>query len=425
MGFDQGVWLTTAVAVESRQLYTKYRLVPRRRQKRPKMRWTLAAVGAVIVGGVIWQAGKLPGWVREVQQRWTRAAERPPAVRPPSSGPSGQTAGGNGRPVSLGPARPAGADQPAQAAAQSAPPPAPLVPPTATSAAPGPFRTRAVENVLEAQLALERRGLSPGAIDGVLGAQTRAALRAFQLQERLPASGELDPATRFRLILEDPPYTTYTITAEDVQRLTRVPNTWLAKSLLERLDYESVLELVAERFHCHPKLLRQLNPLIDWSRVDPGTTVQVPHAYLPVPRARAAFVRIRLSHRVLQAFDAGTNLLAQFPCSIARDVMKRPVGELHVVKTAANPEYTFDPANFPASLEARQLGRKLRLPPGPNNPVGTAWIGLDREGYGIHGTPHPETVGRTESLGCFRLANWNAEYLAQLVWPGMPVLVEP
>ncbi len=106
-------------------------------------------------------------------------------------------------------------------------------------------------------------------------------------------------------------------------------------------------------------------------------------------------------------------------------VEKRPAGELHVTAIAENPNYTFNPEVFPESAEARELGRKLILPPGPNNPVGTAWISLDLPGYGIHGTPSPEQVGRTESHGCFRLANWNASYLVKLVWVGMPVYVEP
>jgi lipoprotein-anchoring transpeptidase ErfK/SrfK len=80
---------------------------------------------------------------------------------------------------------------------------------------------------------------------------------------------------------------------------------------------------------------------------------------------------------------------------------------------------------FPESPEAQAIGRKLILQPGPNNPVGVAWIGLDKPGYGMHGTPGPEQVGRTESHGCFRLANWDAEYLVKLVWIGMPVTVVP
>src|SRR5690606_2965484 len=127
--------------------------------------------------------------------------------------------------------------------------------------------------------------------------------------------------------------------------------------------------------------------------------------------------------KTMGVYDSATNLLAHFPCSIAARVEKRPIGQLHVLKIAENPNYLFNPSTFPESAEARQLGRKLMIPPGPNNPVGTAWIGLDKPGYGIHGTPVPEQVGRTESHGCFRLANWNATHLLQFVWSGMPVHV--
>jgi lipoprotein-anchoring transpeptidase ErfK/SrfK len=145
----------------------------------------------------------------------------------------------------------------------------------------------------------------------------------------------------------------------------------------------------------------------------------------PAVSNKAAFAVIHLADKFLEAFDTETNLLTHFPCSIAANVEKRPVGELYVIVVAPNPNYTFDPELFPESPEAKTLDQKLIIPPGPNNPVGVAWIGLDKIGYGIHGTPVPEQVGRTESHGCFRLANWDAEYLSRLVWVGMPVLVEP
>ena len=281
------------------------------------------------------------------------------------------------------------------------------------------------QRVLEAQLALIAQGLSPGSLDGVIGPQTRAALRAFQLKEDLPTTGELDAATQGRLILTAPPFSDYQVTSNDLARLLPLGKTWLSKSQQERLDYETLLELVAEKSQAHPNLIRHLNPDLDWSNLTAGAMVKVPNAEFPLSQERAAFVKILLAERLLQAFDEETNLLAQFPCSIAQRVDKRPVGELHVEVTAANPNYTFNPEVFPESAEARELGRKLILPPGPNNPVGTVWIGLDRPGYGIHGTPRPEDVGRTESHGCFRLANWNAEYLFRLVKIGTPVFVEP
>ncbi len=317
--------------------------------------------------------------------------------------------------------------------------PAPFVPPpvipvktnTAGQIVPtGPATTtttdsaRRTHDLLEAQVVLARAGISCGSLDGVIGSQTRAAIRAFQRQQHLPETGELNPDTRAVLLLDAPALTSYTVTSNDLARLQPVSKSWLGKSQQSALDFETVLELVAEKSHAHPNLIRRLNPGCNWTNVGAGATLTVPDAAYPEPETKAAFVVISLSEKTLEAFDAATNLLAHFPCSIAKRVEKRPVGELHVVAVAPNPNYTFDPEVFPEVPEAKEIGHKLILPPGPNNPVGTVWISLDKTGYGMHGTPKPEEVGRTESHGCFRLANWNAEYLLKLVWIGLPVRVE-
>lgn len=284
---------------------------------------------------------------------------------------------------------------------------------------------RSPRDTLEMQIALARRVISSGSIDGVNGSQTRAALLTFQRQQGLMPTGELDIATRNALALDAPSFTTYIVTSNDLARLQPISLTWLGKSQQAALDYESILELVAEQGHASPTLTRKLNPGVNWTNLAVGAELKIPAVDYPEAKAKAAFIVISLAERRLQAFDAETNLLAHFPCSIAAKYEKRPVGELHVKAIAPNPDYTFNPEVFPESEEARQLKTKLILPPGPNNPVGTAWISLDRPGYGMHGTPSPEQVGRTESHGCFRLANWNAEYLIKLVWIGMPVWVEP
>lgn len=309
-----------------------------------------------------------------------------------------------------------------------------IIPPTPTNAS-QPVTTitpitptnliHSTKALLEAQIALARRGISPGSIDGKAGSQTRAALLSFQRQENLPPTGVLDEATKARLAVEGPLFTTYVLKAEDLTRLQPLGTTWLSKSQQSRLDYENALELVAEKFHAHPAYIRQLNPTIDWHDVPAGTELKVPNVVPPVAREKAAYIGILLSQRQLEVYNSRSNLLAQFPCSIAKQVEKRPVGELHITRAAPNPTYLFNPEIFPESEEAQQLNRKLTLQPGPNNPVGTVWIGLDRPGYGIHGTPRPEDVGRTESHGCFRLANWNAELLLKLVRVGTPVFVEP
>ena len=282
---------------------------------------------------------------------------------------------------------------------------------------------RPVQNVFEAQVALARRHISPGSIDGAIGTQTRQALKAWQRSVGLPPGGELDAVTREKLLLESSPWTTNTVEAADLARVQPLSRSWAGKAQQTALDYETILEMFAERSQSNPKLLKQTNPGIDWGSVKAGASIIVPDVPEGTSVEKADFILIRLQERTLQVFGAQTNLLAHFPCSIAQRVDKRPVGELKVAVVAPDPDYTFDPAVFPESPEARQLGTKLLLPPGPNNPVGTAWIGLDKPGYGIHGTPNPEQVGRTESHGCFRLANWNARWLLKIVKIGTPVYV--
>ena len=295
-------------------------------------------------------------------------------------------------------------------------------PPASVTAPKGPFD----ERVLAVQAALVARAISSGPLDGMMGSQTRAALRVFQQQEGLPQTGHLDDVTLERLAPGQPSYTNYVVTEGDLAQLQPIGSTWLGKSQQSSLAYETVLELIAEKTCSNPKLLRWLNGQVNWPNPSPGTEIKVVLVGYPEPNAKAACIRIHLGERKMQVWDAETNLLAHFPCSIAARVDKRPLGEeLHIVALAPNPNYTFDPAVFPESAEAQQLGRKLILPPGPNNPVGTVWLSLDKPGYGIHGTPKPEEVGRTESHGCFRLANWNAEYLLKLIAVGTPVFVEP
>ncbi len=401
------------------QIYTRYKTIRKRWAPRVLAQLLLAAVGLGFVGWIVYRtAGPAPGPQRN-------AAGRPPARPAMSTNPAPRVLTALARTSAPPPvvrAQPPASHTQTLASATSSPiaqpaPAGPIAPPV--------FAPRPVENVLEAQVALARRGISSGPIDGAPGYQTRAALRAFQRLAGLPVTGALDAATRARLTLDAPAFATYVVSSNDLARLLPVSPTWLGKSLQPRLDFASVLELLAEEHRAHPLLVRRLNPGVDWTNVWPGLTVSVPHVPLPVITSRLAFIRIALQDRILTGHDAQTNLVVHFPCSIGARIEKRPVGRLTVVTAAEHPTYTFNPEIFPESAEARRLNRKLTLPPGPNNPVGVAWIGLDRPGYGIHGTPRPEDVGRTESHGCFRLANWDAALLVRLVWAGLPVYVEP
>jgi lipoprotein-anchoring transpeptidase ErfK/SrfK len=288
-----------------------------------------------------------------------------------------------------------------------------------------PSWPRPVETWLEAQIALARIGFSSGPIDGVAGSQSASALKAYQLREGLRPTGQLDAATRNQLRLTVAPLTELALSVEAFGDFHALSATWLGKSQQPLLGYETALEWAAECSHAHPALIRQLNPAVDWSNVLPGAKFIVPAVGHVVLATKAAQLHVQLAAHVIEACDEVGVVIAHFPVSIARRVEKRPEGTLFVTVVVRDPDYTFDPDAFPESIEGAELGRKLRLPAGPNNPVGVAWIGLSLPSYGIHGTPLPEHVGRTESHGCFRVANWDALTLVDLAWVGLPVIVDP
>jgi len=364
------------------------------------LKWVLVLLLVILAVAVIWR------------QHFIARSRRPARTAQTSPGPGATRTAPAPPPAPTpkpAPAKPPAAFSPEELARQLSP-----------DALPRPAATW-----LETQIELSRRAFSCGSIDGVPGAQTVSALQAFQETEGLRVTGQLDPDTRARLVISDPPLTRLAVTAQDLAGLQPLSPTWLGKSQQSSLAYETALELVAERAHAHPALIRQLNPAVDWSAVAPGTLVTAPAIGPVAAPAKAAEIHISFGDHVLEAIDEAGHLIAHFPVSIARDVEKRQVGVLHVTVVIPNPDYTFDPDVFPESAEARELGRKLVVPPGPNNPVGVAWIGLDKPGYGIHGTPSPEQVGRTESHGCFRLANWDATTLLALARVGLPVYIDP
>jgi len=301
----------------------------------------------------------------------------------------------------------------------------PVAPPTA-----GPARALPVDpNVLTTeriaayQVALERMHFSCGFIDGDQGMRTQRMLRAYQQSHDLPQSGFLDPATRASIGEPGEPFLNYTVTQEDIDSIMPKPQTWRDKAKAKRLGYNDIWEMLAEKFHCTRGYLKDLNR--DVKQPVAGSDIIGPKVYPAAPYPEAASLRVNLGETSIEALDASGRVIAFFPCSIAKDKNKRPNGRLVVKSVVPDPDYTFDPALFKDSAAEEHITHKMTLPPGPRNPVGTAWIGLSLPGYGIHGTPEPENISRTQSHGCFRLANWNANKVLRMVRVGTPVDVEP
>jgi lipoprotein-anchoring transpeptidase ErfK/SrfK len=273
--------------------------------------------------------------------------------------------------------------------------------------------TRA-DQAMRLQIALDRAGFSPGLIDGVVGRKTQVAAGLYR------RSHAADPA----LPADVPTTLLYTLTAADLADVGDVPRDWNLRAQMERMTYESVAALLAERGHCTIATVRRLNPDLDLEALRPGSRVVLPNV-LDAASVRvqpAASITIDLGEKTVSALDEAGRVVAVFHCSIAQFAEKRPTGSTAVKVVAFDPEYTFDPAMWP---EVSNVRAKLRIPPGPRNPVGLAWVGLNLPGYGIHGTPWPELIGKTGSHGCIRLANWDAVRLARMVRIGLPVRFVP
>jgi len=284
----------------------------------------------------------------------------------------------------------------------------------------GQTNTQAFSDGARLQTALDRNGFGIGLIDGKFGVRSRNALLDYAR-----AQGLSEKAARAQLMVDpDAPAVPYTITKADWDEVGQAPADYLEASAVPRMACTSLVEVLSERFHVSEPYLQRLNPGVShWTAATIGTAVNVPN--VRSPSWHPAAVRLEIDCRVfrIRAFDAIGTLVGSFPCSIAKDHSRVPTGELKVTAFAPNPNYTFDPAVFPDSRRAQEIGRKLIIPPGPNTPVGVYWLSLSAPGFGIHGTPHPETIGRQESHGCFRMTNWDIVTLAAMVTAGAPVAV--
>ena len=323
-------------------------------------------------------------------------------------------------------ASPAAAPAPA-AAAPAAPAPAPAAQPVAghipASQAPvnAPVEASEFDRLLRAQVLLDRAHFSPGEIDGAFGSNMKQALSGFQKSRNLPVTGKLDEATWNALNADNAPtVVAYTLAEADVAGPFRpIPEDMMEKAKLPSLGYASVQEGLGEKFHASPGLIEKLNQGKNLSRA--GEQIMVPNVVGTPPLPPAARVVVSRDARVLILEDAAGRPLAQYPASTGSEHDPLPIGQWKIDGVARNPTYNYNPKLF---WDAKPGDGKAKIAAGPNNPVGVAWIDLSIPHYGIHGSPVPSLIGKTESHGCIRLTNWSAAEVAGLVQAGTEVVLQ-
>jgi lipoprotein-anchoring transpeptidase ErfK/SrfK len=282
------------------------------------------------------------------------------------------------------------------------------------------------DETLKMQIFLDPQGFGVGMVDGRTGEFTTKAAMLYQQAKGLPAGSAL-PTGNIQ------PYARYTVTDEDLSALGIMGSNPEARSKQEKLPYTSLLELLGERFHTSQQYLRELNSDQDINLLRPGAQITVPNvahpfrydafpSTYPAPSAAVAAQReviVNLREKNLQVLAQGRTIAA-FPITPGSPQHPAPAGVWRVVGSVPWPWYRHDEGVL---RRGERTDEFYNLPPGPNSPVGIFWAGLNRPGVGIHGSPVPETIGRTGSHGCIRLTNWDAATFHTLISKNTPVTI--
>jgi lipoprotein-anchoring transpeptidase ErfK/SrfK len=327
-----------------------------------------------------------------------------------------------------------------------------------------------MEPATRLQIFLDRANFCPGKIDGHYGDFTWKALALYresrgEQSQTPPPQGKkkshaAPDATGLDLASVDLVFIPYTVTEADLQSVGPLPSEVSEQAKLKYLPYRSAAEAIAEKFHSDVHLIEQLNPgktktlksgdqilvpnvepfdLASVKEIEPGSEIaaqavneieEEPDAQTKnadentetqknEPARGLIAVKIDTKTNMLGVFE-GDKIIAAYPVTVGSAQTESPVGEWKVKRITKMPTFRYDKE----MLEHGDRRSNFHLlPPGPRNLVGVMWIALNKKGIAIHGTNEPDSIGRSASHGCVRLANWDVVRLATKIKSGDSVSI--
>ena len=331
---------------------------------------------------------------------------------------------------------PAEGKTPAEPGGLRKPAASPTVAEKSPSSEPEPQAARAIlitkrEITAQLEIFLDQQLFSPGMIDGLSGGAVTKALRRWQRAHGLPETGAVDENVPIDSVY--PVYTFHTVKKEEMKFVGELPKKTADQARKKFLPYAAYADFLAERYHSNREFLGRLNPKVRLDSLKPGDQVRVPNVepfkleempdtgnFDEEPAFAGRRVVVNRKETMLDIFE-GDKLIASIPIAPGSSAHPTPPGKWRILGIASMPTFRWDEGVLNRGVRTEKF---YMLPAGPRNPVGVAWIGLNKPGIGIHGTNNPYSIGTFASHGCMRTANWDISRVSRMLTAGVTIEIK-
>jgi L,D-transpeptidase ErfK/SrfK len=182
------------------------------------------------------------------------------------------------------------------------------------------------------------------------------------------------------------------------------------------------LYAIAGRFGTTWQTLAEKNRFSPPYRLSTGQKVLVnSRRIFPTPQNIQDGLVLNIPEHGLYLIKQGT-VVKRYPVGLGKPDWPTPTGQFSIMSKTKNPTWTI-PKSIQEELKREGRFTKEKIPPGPENPLGSYWMALSVGGYGIHATIWPESIGHSTSHGCIRMITEDIDDLFKQVTPGTPIQI--